>query len=316
MRAERSASLRGVAVVSATYFVFLLFAQFAFLELLQRALSGPAAVRLAMGAMGVAGLGASLAAARLLRRRSARGLIRVGFVLAAACAVVAPVLDSSVGLTALAATIGVSIALLTVSVATSLPLLLPGPGVGLRVGLATGTAYFLCNVPGVFDAEPEVQSLLTALVCVVSAMLVGRSDLRSSPRTVARHQAGHAWSRVDLGFALVLASFLALIWLDSAAFAVIQESADLKSVTWGAPLRLVTQAVAHLVAAILAGRALDRGRFHSLLLLTYGLFALSLALLGVGGSRLDRVALFLTRDAELIESADGEPRFHSGPPGL
>jgi cytochrome c oxidase cbb3-type subunit 2 len=274
-----------MALVAATYFVFLLFAQFAFLELLQRALSGAVAVRQAMAAMGVAGLGASVATARLLRRRPARALIATGFLVAAVCALVAPRVASATGLTALAATIGVSLALLTVSVATRLPALLPGPGVGLRVGLATGTAYFLCNLPGVFDAEPEVQSRLTALVCLLAAVLASRSDRSRSPRAQHRPVVGGPWgSSIDLGFVAVSASFLALVWLDSAAFAVIQESADLKAVTWGSPLRLMTQAVAHLVAAILAGRALDRGRLHGVLLLTYGLFALSLALLGGGGS--------------------------------
>ena len=57
--------------------------------------------------------------------------------------------------------------------------------------------------------------------------------------------------------------FTALVWMDSAAFFIIQHSADLKSGTWGEGL-LWRNAAVHLAVAILAGIWLARGGARSL----------------------------------------------------
>lgn len=79
-----------------------------------------------------------------------------------------------------------------------------------------------------------------------------------------------------------MVAFLALVWLDSAAFVVIQETVGLKGQTWGAGRQLWMLGTTHLLGALLAGWAIDRGRFRSLLLLAFGLFVVAFVLLADG----------------------------------
>jgi cytochrome c oxidase cbb3-type subunit 2 len=77
------------------------------------------------------------------------------------------------------------------------------------------------------------------------------------------------------GFASVVLSFLALVWLDSAAFAVIQQNAALRAPTWGGDARQWTMGLVHAAAAIAAGALIDRGVFRGLLLGAYALFVVA-----------------------------------------
>jgi len=77
---------------------------------------------------------------------------------------------------------------------------------------------------------------------------------------------------------------LALVWLDAAAFEVIQETVGLKGQTWGAGAKLWQLGGTHLVAALVAGYAIDRGCFRSLLLGALGLFAAAFSMLGEAGA--------------------------------
>jgi len=87
-------------------------------------------------------------------------------------------------------------------------------------------------------------------------------------------------------FAAVVASFLALVWLDSAAFAVIQETAPLKAPTWGSPAQKLAMGITHLLAAVGAGWAIDRGVLRGLLLSAFGLFVVAFTTLQTGGGPL------------------------------
>jgi len=80
-----------------------------------------------------------------------------------------------------------------------------------------------------------------------------------------------ATARADFGFAAVIAAFTALVWLDSAAFFIIQHERDLKSATWGEPL-LWRNAAVHVAAAVLAGLALRRG-FSTVLAIAWAILA-------------------------------------------
>ena len=314
--AELAAARRGVVAVAATYSFFLLWAQYGFLHLLRERLAGPAPLRLAMGAMGVAGLLASLAAARLLAprrlasRRSAphnpaprhpaphnpapphragrgstptadpaRRLLVAGFLACAAVAPAALAARGAVALTLAAAAIGVATALVTVPLAADLRRLLPGERYGLAVGLGTGVAYLACNLPPLFAGTPAVQAVFVAAVCLAAASLTGRAP---APRT------GHPEPPALLprrafrgaGFAAVVLAFLALVWLDSAAFAVIQETAPLKGASWAGAAHTLTQGAVHLLAAVAAGLALDAGGLMLLPPAAFLLFLVALPLLG------------------------------------
>ena len=79
----------GILSVTATYVYFLLFAQFAFLKLLQNAFDDAGSLRIAMGAMGIAGIAASLITANRMQRVGPFRMLRIGFVMCAASALIA-----------------------------------------------------------------------------------------------------------------------------------------------------------------------------------------------------------------------------------
>ena len=59
-------------------------------------------------------------------------------------------------------------------------------------------------------------------------------------------------------FAMVLMGFTALVWLDSAAFFIIQSTPALKAGTWEGTLHLWTNGTLHLAAALASGLLLRR----------------------------------------------------------
>jgi cytochrome c oxidase cbb3-type subunit 2 len=279
-RAEhRRAVASGMTAVAATYVFFLLFAQFGFLSLL-RARLGPSAVEPALGAMGLAGLAASLATPLLLGRFASRTLLRAGFAGSGLAAGASAACGGLGAFTAVAALVGASCGLLTVSLAADLRAIL-GPRTGWKTGGATGLAYLFCNLPGVFDAAPQRQALLAAAVAVLGLVAVGgvRAERWPAGGRVPPRLLFHG-----AGFAGVLLSLFALIWLDSTAFGVIQATASLKTETWSGPTAILWVGAFHGLGALLAGSALDRGAFRSLLVAALVLFAIAIALLEQGGS--------------------------------
>jgi hypothetical protein len=287
-----TSDLPAVVAIAATYVYFLLFDQFALLDLLHRALP-VAGTQMAMAAMGVAGLGASLATAAALRRKvGAPVLLRVGFAMAAGTAGAAPLLPVA-WLTPAAACAGVATALITVSLAADLRGMLAteqgrGAAFGRRVGLGTGLAYAFCNLPPIFSAPPALRCLTASLVALAGLAAAWRLAPRPAPEA-----AGHALAHRDLrglGLASIVLSFLALVWLDSAAFAVIQDTAGLKAETWGGEGAILLLGAVHLIAAWAGGRLIDAGHFRGLLLGAFALFAAALGLLGQGAPGVMRLA--------------------------
>lgn len=304
---RRFSDLPGLTAVAATYVYFLIWAQFGLLARMHAAGLDAGSIRVAMAAMGVAGLAASFAAARLPagRRSVAAGL--------AGCAVAALgslAASSLAGFAIAAAAVGAATAIATVALASALPQLVAPGRRGLAVGAATGLAYLICNLPILFEASPAVQAIAAASLCLLASMtmqLSGRADGAPTPLPGAparRHFHG-------LGWAAVVAAFLALVWLDSAAFAIIQESETLRQLTW-APgnIKLLLGAV-HLVAALAAGWIVDRGGLLSLpfpafvalalaaLLLDRLAPALAAGVLYAAGVSLYSVALVLAPGARL-----------------
>lgn len=284
MTPDRSAARawRGLLAITATYVAFLLFAQFGFLRQVEHDLADPGQVKATLAAMGIAGLAASFGTAWGLGRVSALRLVRVGL---AAVAVVAAGSTACHGFAALfvaAAGIGASIGVLTVALATALPEMAPG-ATGRAAGLGTGVAYFLSNIPGLFEGAPAVRALFPAALAAVAAALVGSAPLPGPPLLPAPSRPlGGAGSR--FGFAGILAVFLVLVWLDSAAFAIVQANPELKAQTWGTAGQKWLQGSVHLVAAIGAGALLDAGVGLAIPFASWILFALAFPLLEGGGS--------------------------------
>jgi cytochrome c oxidase cbb3-type subunit 2 len=276
MTAHRDKGLpwRGILLVFLTYFYFLLFTQFTFLELLNGALEEEQLLKSILASMAIAGIAGSFVAIawrRFIRKGPVILLLLIG------CAVVSllsPFLHGgglAFGLTA--AAMGFMMGLLTVSVASLLPMLAPFGMRGRVVGIGTGLAYALCNLPAVFSTSANFRSFLCTIVLIAGWIVLWKAGVLGDKKSASesRHeQSSSGWSTV-LVSALVMTFFL-LVWFDSAFFYLIQQTRDLKDISWEGSSQLITNAGLHLVAAILSGYLLDRG---------YGSFVLIAAWLGL-----------------------------------
>lgn len=278
MRSDLRNGWRGILAIVATYVHFLIFAQFGFLRLLADRLGADHGLEPAMAAMGLAGLVVSLATGAALRRVEARGILRIGFAGCAASALAALTVHGVAGFALVAAATGATTGLLTVGLAADLRGLLGVRRFGLAVGAGTGLAYLVCNVPLLFAGPAELQAAVAAAGCLVALLLLPQSTaVAGDPPPV--EPAGLAGCR-PLGFAGIVLIFLALIWIDSAAFATIQQSAELKAQTWAAPGAQLSLGVLHLLAALAAGWLIDRAKLFVLPPLSLGLFTVAFLMLG------------------------------------
>ncbi|GAA5484262.1 cbb3-type cytochrome c oxidase subunit II [Haloferula sargassicola] len=260
-----STKLRAAGVVASVYGYFLIFAQFAFVELMRGRGIGVEQEKLALGVMAVAGVAAGFL-------RAWRGVkvarLRTAMVSCAVAGAVAPMIQDLAGFLMVTLVTGAGIGIATVSVAT----LLPRWGGVAWVGLGTGLGYALCNLPWVFSAEPGMQAWVGAGFALLGAGLV--------PGVVEPSRFHHGLPRAGAATVAAVFAFLALVWLDSAAFFIIQHDRDLKEGTWGAAM-LWRNAGLHLAAALVAGWWLRWGGWKSLLATAWAILAV--AALAVNG---------------------------------
>ncbi|MFI5357583.1 MAG: cbb3-type cytochrome c oxidase subunit II, partial [Opitutales bacterium] len=246
---SRRAVIAAVAIVAATYLYFLLFAEFALLRLVPPGWP----LRAVMVALGVGGVCGSVAAARAFFRPRLRSSLAAGFLVAAVGAQLALMARSGQVLLLGAWLAGLGLGWLTVTLASGLRALLGNEHLGLACGLGTGLAYAACNVPRVFAAAPRAQTWIALAVVLTGAALTpwleARPERREPEGDFRRGPAG-AW----------IAVLLALVWLDSAAFFIIQQTPALKAAAWAGAWTLEGNALMHFGTAVVAGLALDRGR--------------------------------------------------------
>ena len=243
---------QGIALVAATYVYFLIFAQFGFLKRLNELGINEARLPAIMAAMALGGIGMSLIAPRssLWNYPSWRlqaGLI--GCVLAAVCSLF-PLNAMTALVVALA--IGLSLGLLTVTLVANLSLWIGFRKPLFKIGLGTGLGYLVCNFPPLFTASPRAIALLSAVGCVITLIAANRSPMfRAIPKAPTAESG-------PISFVLVLTWFTALVWLDSAAFFIIQNSPILKAGTWQGDLHLWRTGALHLAAALVTAWLLAR----------------------------------------------------------
>jgi cytochrome c oxidase cbb3-type subunit 2 len=235
----RSESWRGAILVACVYGFFLIFAQFSLVELVRGEGIGLLGERAVLGLMAVAGMAAGFF---LAWRGASVGGIRWALGIAGVAAVVAPWAGSVPMFLVIAVMTGVGIGMATVSLSSMLP---AWCGVWW-IGVGTGLGYGICNVPWVFESVPGVQAWVGAGFCVVGLLVVPRAG---EWRRDGGMRVFPVWAGVIL--------FTALIWLDSAAFFIIQHAGELREATWGSA-HLWRNAVVHAVAALVAGWALSR----------------------------------------------------------
>jgi cytochrome c oxidase cbb3-type subunit 2 len=248
---EFASGWRGVCLVAITYIYFLIFAQFAFLKRLDQLGIADAHLQLVMAAMAMGGIGFSLLASLKAFEPWPRVRLQISLLICGVTAALSLLPLDLAASVALAFLIGSGLGTLTVTLVANLRLW-TGPAEGLwQVGLGTGIGYFACNVPALFTATPNSQAVTSALLCLIGVFAAGKTV--SSGTVMAREATGKAPS-----FAIVLVGFTALVWLDSAAFFIIQNTPWLKADTWEGTLHLWANGIIHLAAALASALLLRR----------------------------------------------------------
>jgi cbb3-type cytochrome oxidase cytochrome c subunit len=244
---------QGVVLVAGTYVYFLIFAQFGFLKRLAELGITENSLPIVMGAMAIGGVGMSLFAPRCRLWPCPSCRLQTGLIGCALTAVWSMLPLNVVTAAAVALTIGVSLGLLTVTLVANLPLLIGIHRPLLKVGLGTGLGYFLCNVPPLFTASSQWIALTSAACCLAALIVANRSRVYSFLPLPAEPM-----ERNRVPFALVLVWLTVLVWLDSAAFYIIQNSPMLKAGTWQGDLHLWRAGTLHFAAALLSAWLLAR----------------------------------------------------------
>jgi cytochrome c oxidase cbb3-type subunit 2 len=235
---------RGISFVVITYIYFLIFAQFAFLKRLAEFGIEGNQLKTIMGAMAVGGILVSLLAYRLEGVWPASRRLQIAFL---GCTIGALLtlakLNLAVGV-AISLLIGASVGLLTVTLVTHLRSWIGSHQPLLKIGLGTGLAYLACNVPALFTASPAAQAIVSATLCFLGIALAGKNLDAANQGDVSVHKG------MVPCFLFALACFTTLVWLDSAAFFIIQNTPALKSGTWEGMHRLWLIGGIHLAAAL------------------------------------------------------------------
>jgi cytochrome c oxidase cbb3-type subunit 2 len=270
---------RCVGLIAATYFYFLIFAQFGFLHRVTETL-GLEYWNLVLGVMGLSGVvGALFAASRFKESEGALWLVVSFF--SAGCGALFAMIGTHVLVFVVAALVsGFSLAVLTVGLVGVLGNELPVRGIGLVCGIGTGIAYLLSNVPLIFEASALWQCFMSVVACGLGFRLArGLSDRSPVPeaRVVVKFREAPVGARWHLAGSVLV--FLVLVWADSAAFTQIQETSELKAISWSGSGPLWAIGVVHLFAAIVGGWLMDRG--HARLLYVLAFVGLACGLLGL-----------------------------------
>lgn len=255
---------RAALTVAAVYGHFLIFAQFSFIEILRAGGAGVGIEKGVLAVMACGGIAGGFLAAwrgasdRLLKRAM------LGAGLAAGFSVIAGAGYPAFGVALLS---GISIGVATVSLAA----LLPRWCRVVDVGLGTGLGYAVCNLPFVFMSGPVAQAWIGAGLAVAGCCVVPSDGRREA-----------SWERVDeMGLWMTVAVMTALVWLDSAAFFIIQHTGEMRTATWGEAM-LWRNAGLHLGFACLAGWWIERSGARLIPLSAWVLLASAVLALNAG----------------------------------
>ena len=242
---------QGVVLVAITYVYFLIFAQFAFLKRLTSLGLTDTHLKAVMAAMAAGGILMSLLAPRVSRWPSPAMRLRAGLSVSGVAALLSLLPLGLVAGVAVSFLIGSGLGLLTVTLAANLRQWLSNRNPLLGVGLGTGAGYLACNFPPFFAASPELQATVAGLLCLAGVAIV------AAPTSAALEENREQPQRT-ISFLRVLLCFIALVWLDSAAFFIIQNTPALKAGTWQGSVHLWTNGLLHLAAALICAWLLSR----------------------------------------------------------
>jgi cytochrome c oxidase cbb3-type subunit 2 len=248
---SRTSGWQGASLVAITYVYFLIFAQFAFLKRLANLGLAGTHLTAVMAAMAIGGILLSLITPRLNLWPSPNLRLRVALSASCAAAFLSLLPLGLAASIAVSFLIGASLGLLTVTLVTHLRQWTGNRFPLLLVALGTGTGYLVCNLPVFFTASAEVQAATAGLLCLAGVGITF-FPAHTPPEALA------IAPRSTVSFLRVLACFAALVWLDSAAFFIIQSTPTLKASTWQGSLHLWTNGLLHLGAALASAWFLRR----------------------------------------------------------
>lgn len=249
-RTRTKDALASILAIAAVYVYFLIFAEFAFIENL-RGVVQDAGLKPLMAALGVAGIAGSLAAAKWFSSARGQRQLTAGFAGCALAAGLSLAAQNQTTAIASAVAVGSSLAWTTVILVLCLRPTARIKHLGLCCGLGTGLAYAICNQPLVFNATPRAQTVIALIAAFVGLLISFR--IRSAP--IEKSTAREYQPRIAAVWVIL---FLTLVWIDSAAFFILQHSPQLKASTWSGLGTLQCNAFVHFFAAAIAGLALDR----------------------------------------------------------
>ncbi|HEX7861191.1 MAG TPA: cbb3-type cytochrome c oxidase subunit II [Verrucomicrobiae bacterium] len=264
MNSSRRQFTAGVLLIFAVYFYFLIFAQFAFLELVRAVDNSEVHIKTVMAAMAIGGLAGSFTVP-LFSTAQLRNVLRIAFLGCSLVAVAAPLLHSYFELTGLV--IGLCVGIVTVGVASTLRGIFSPHSWPWGIAFGTGLAYFACNVPLIFQSTPQWQARAAAAVSASMAFIIPRLSVSSQRQSQSKGSLMPVASPRWL-LAHYIIVFGILVWLDSAVFYIIQHS-PMKAATWGTAPGLWRNAIVHLSAALLTGACLPRCGFLPVLVTSF-----------------------------------------------
>ena len=254
---------RGVVLVAVTYVYFLIFAQFGFLKRLGELGITGNHLKLVMGAMALGGILASLLAPRIFTGNEPARRLQLALLGCGSAALLTLATLTIISSVAASFLIGTSLGLLTVTLVANLCVWIGSKHSLLNVGLGTGLGYLTCNVPTLFAATPARIAIAAAVACLVGIAVANGRESSSPVEEEVKNQ------REVPTFGLILAWFTALIWLDSAAFFIIQNSPALKSGTWEGAAHLWSNGALHLVSALGSAWLIKRRGLSTTLVLAF-----------------------------------------------
>jgi cytochrome c oxidase cbb3-type subunit 2 len=263
---SRRTAFAGIVAIAAGLVCFLLFTGRAFLDLAATVAGGGARLQLLSAVLGGGGIAGSLLAARRFDLGHFSPALGNAFRACGVAAALALVAQAWWVFLLTAGAVGLSLGWVVVTLAVGLRSILGTARLGRYIGMAIGVAYALCSLPWIFAASPWTQLLLAGAAAVIGALaapwLWPRSPSQSSSPDYA--------PRVSL---LWVAIFLALVWLDTVIFQVVLHTPALKAGGWSGVWKLGGNSGVCLVAALLAGRALDHGWLGRLQVVAFALLA-------------------------------------------
>ena len=275
-----------IVAVASTYGYFLLFAEFALLELAKPLFGEERALRPLLALLGASGVVGSLFAAHRFKIDFFRSMLATGF---AGCAVsaVATLWAGRFGIWWAVVGVGLSLGWTTVILSAGLRAVAGANRLGLWCGLGTGLAYGASNLPLIFEATPWAQTIIA-----LGFVLLGAAAALVMRPEVATVSVGPDYT--TRGSAIWIVIFLALVWLDSAGFYILQHTRELRAQTWSGTWILYGNALTHLLGAMLAGLALDARRSGGTALVALVLLTIADIQLRRGSEMFPGVSVFYT----------------------